>query len=526
MIHGWRYRLIAAAGVAALTLLAVLVANHSLAQTVFTTHVPLFWRLDPTVLTGEELQLAAFVSVTAVLASLIPLFKPQPRRILDTVALTQQRVVIAGLVLAGIGYFNWTYRLPRATLVMLVALLCVVLPGWFVAIRRPSGPDEQRALIVGDDAEQMTAIRDELSIPVLGYVCPSTTTQQLAVKGRSPPVASSSTADDGEQPTIATDGGEALAGLDRLGGLSQLETILTDYDVDTVVLAFETADRGEFFGTLDLCHEYGVRAKVHRAYADDVLTATEQVGSIVDVDVEPWDPQDYVFKRVFDVAFASVGLLCAAPLIAVIAVAIKLDSPGPVFYEQERTAGFGETFSVYKFRTMIPEGASTAPVEDDDNDRITRVGRVLRKTHMDEIPQLWAIFTGQMSVVGPRAAWTEEEKTFLEREADTWRKRWFVKPGLTGLAQINDVKSTDPGLKIRHDVRYIREQSFWLDLKIVTRQIWMVVADVLWMLGSRAGVVGASEEETGAGESEMPVESESPESELVDTDRVADSGDD
>jgi len=65
---------------------------------------------------------------------------------------------------------------------------------------------------------------------------------------------------------------------------------------------------------------------------------------------------------------------------------------------------------------------------------------------MDEIPQLWAIFTGQMSVVGPRAAWTEEEKTFLEREADTWRKRWFVKPGLTGLAQINDVKSTDPGV--------------------------------------------------------------------------------
>ena len=242
------------------------------------------------------------------------------------------------------------------------------------------------------------------------------------------------------------------------------------------------------------------------------------------VDVEPWDPQDSAFKRLFDVAFSYVGLVCLAPLMALIAVAIKLDSPGPVLYEQERTAGFGETFSIYKFRTMIPEGASAAPVEDGDNDRITRVGRVLRKTHLDEIPQLWAIFTGKMSVVGPRAAWTEEEETFLQHEAATWRKRWFVKPGLTGLAQINDAKSTDPETKLRYDVRYIREQSFWLDLKIVTRQIWMVVRDVLWMVGTRVGVVTASEAE--AGESAMSVESEAAESELVDADRVADGGDD
>ena len=129
-----------------------------------------------------------------------------------------------------------------------------------------------------------------------------------------------------------------------------------------------------------------------------------------------------------------------------------------------------------------------------------------------------------MSVVDPRAAWTEEEETFLQHEADKWRKRWFVKPGLTGLAQINDAKSTDPETKLRYDVRYIREQSFWLDLKIVTRQIWMVVRDVLWMVGTRAGVVAASE--SAAEESAMSVESESAESELVEADRVADGGDD
>ena len=133
---------------------------------------------------------------------------------------------------------------------------------------------------------------------------------------------------------------------------------------------------------------------------------------------------------------------------------------------------------------MVPEGESAAPVDDDANDRITRVGRVLRKTHMDEIPQLWSILVGDMSVVGPRAAWTEEELV-LEQETEAWRKRWFVKPGLTGLAQINDAKSTDPDAKLRYDIQYIREQSFWGDVMIVIRQLWKVGIDVGRMVRER-----------------------------------------
>lgn len=502
MIHGWRYRLIAAAGAAGITLFAVIVANHSVAQILFTTYVPLFWQLDPSVLVDEQLQLAAFVGVAAVVASLIPLFKPRPRRILDTVALVQQRVVIAGLVLAGLGYFNWTYRLPRATLVILVGLLCVALPAWFVIIRRPSGQnDERRALIVGDDAAQMAAICAELSVPVIGYVCPSTTNQQVIVRGRSESVAASNSEDDGNQPVLATDGGDALTGLDRLGGLSQLETILTDHDVDTVVMAYETADRGEFFGTLDLCHAYGIRAKVHRAYADDVLTVTEQMGPIVDIDIEPWDPQDYVFKRVFDVVFASVGLLCAAPLIAGIAAAIKLDSPGPVLYEQERTASFGETFTVYKFRTMITdaEAETGAKISDEDagevDPRVTRVGRILRKTHMDEIPQLWAIFSGKMSVVGPRPERPEIDST-IKNDGVSWSKRWFIKPGLTGIAQINEVTGHEPAKKLRYDIQYVRNQSLGYDVMIVLRQIWMVVTDTVLVAMGRDPESESTESDT------------------------------
>ena len=125
---------------------------------------------------------------------------------------------------------------------------------------------------------------------------------------------------------------------------------------------------------------------------------------------------------------------------------------------------------------MRPESEDTTPGE--ETDRVTRVGRFLRRTHLDEIPQLWSILVGDMSVVGPRAAWTDEE-LLLEEQVSTWSQRWFVKPGLTGLAQINDVTSEAPREKLRYDIEYIRRQSFWLDLKIVVRQIWGVLGDLV-----------------------------------------------
>ena len=109
---------------------------------------------------------------------------------------------------------------------------------------------------------------------------------------------------------------------------------------------------------------------------------------------------------------------------------------------------------------------------------MTRVGRVLRRTHLDEIPQLWSILVGDMSVVGPRPERPELDVD-MERGADKWRSRWFVKPGLTGLAQINDATGHDPQEKLRYDVEYIRRQSFWFDMKIVIRQIWQVLGDVV-----------------------------------------------
>ena len=110
--------------------------------------------------------------------------------------------------------------------------------------------------------------------------------------------------------------------------------------------------------------------------------------------------------------------------------------------------------------------------------RVTRVGWFLRKTHLDEIPQLWSILVGDMSVVGPRPERPELDRD-IESSIGEWRRRWFVRPGLTGLAQINGATGHDPAEKLRFDIEYIRKQSFWFDLKVVVRQLWMVGQDAL-----------------------------------------------
>jgi lipopolysaccharide/colanic/teichoic acid biosynthesis glycosyltransferase len=457
---GWQYRIGSAVGVFVLSVAAVFVSNHPFLQSLFTTYVPLFWRLEPTVLTGEELVSAMALTAAFVSGSLIPLYKPRPWRLLDIALFAQKRIVVAGLGLATLGYFQWSSRLPRATLVMAIGVLLVAVPAWFVQIRRPPRAPPERCLIVGDDVEQIRQIVDEADGSYLGYLCPSALV----------------TSADGQRRMLASDGGVTIQASERLGGLSRIEDVLVKYDVDTVLLAFEQADRSEFFGTLDACYEHGVAARVHRDYADSVLTSGNRVGSFVDVDIEPWDIQDHIIKRGFDLAFAGGALLVLSPVIAAIVIAIKLEGEGPVLFSQTRTYIFGETFTVYKFRTLKPDPEGEVGTSFDGT-RETPLGNFLRMTHLDEIPQLWSILVGDMSVVGPRPAQTEIEDDF-EAAADQWRQRWFVKPGLTGLAQINDATSSEPREKIEYDLQYIRNQSFSLDVKIVVRQIWKVLEDV------------------------------------------------
>lgn len=189
--------------------------------------------------------------------------------------------------------------------------------------------------------------------------------------------------------------------------------------------------------------------------------------------------QDRAIKRTFDITFSLTALLALTPIILAIAAAVKLEDGGSILYEQERTAELGETFSVYKFRSMKPRSETVEPGE--ETTRVTRIGQILRKTHLDEVPQLWFILVGDMSVVGPRAVWTNEEH-LLEADVARWRQRWFVKPGLSGLAQINDISSENPTAKLRYDVEYICNQSLRYDIAIVLRQLWKVLMDALTVL--------------------------------------------
>jgi len=175
-----------------------------------------------------------------------------------------------------------------------------------------------------------------------------------------------------------------------------------------------------------------------------------------------------MLKRGFDILLSGLGLITSLPLWGLISLAIKLQDAGPVLYRQQRVGRDGRLFTGFKFRSMVPEsdqkwGALPAAANDP---RITRVGKLLRATAMDELPQLWNIWRGDMSFVGPRPEWVELVKRF-RLEIPRFDLRHRVRPGLTGLAQVYGHSEMSRRNKLRYDVLYARRQSFWLDVRLV-----------------------------------------------------------
>jgi len=188
-----------------------------------------------------------------------------------------------------------------------------------------------------------------------------------------------------------------------------------------------------------------------------------------------------MIKRTFDCVLAGLGLVVAAPLWAAIAVAIKAQDGGPVLYRQQRVGLGGRVFDALKFRSMVPDAESaTGPVQAMENDpRVTRIGRLLRATAMDELPQLWNIFAGDMSFVGPRPLRPGEVETSgngelvrLE-EIPGYEARHTVRPGLTGLTQVYAPRDISRTSKFRLDRVYLERASFWLDLKLILLSFWI-----------------------------------------------------
>ena len=187
-------------------------------------------------------------------------------------------------------------------------------------------------------------------------------------------------------------------------------------------------------------------------------------------------------KRALDVCLSGVGLLGSSPIWLALAVAIKREDGGPIFYTQDRVGQGGRVFTVLKFRSMIPHaeavvGALQATEEDP---RVTRIGRLMRATAMDELPQLWNIFRGDMSFVGPRALRPGEIEAaggalVALEDIPGYADRCRVRPGLTGVAQIYAPRDVDRRNKFRYDRVYAERQSFWLDVQLILLSFWITL---------------------------------------------------
>lgn len=181
-------------------------------------------------------------------------------------------------------------------------------------------------------------------------------------------------------------------------------------------------------------------------------------------------------KRIFDIVFALIGLIIWGIPMILIAIAIKFDSKGPVIFKQERLGKNGNPFILYKFRSMRMDSEKNGAQWAKNNDsRVTKIGRFLRRTRMDELPQLLNILLGQMSFVGPRperACFYEEFETYIKG----FSQRIKVVPGLTGFAQVNGGYDLLPHEKIAYDMYYIKKRSFLLDIKCILRTFVIVLS--------------------------------------------------
>ena len=205
---------------------------------------------------------------------------------------------------------------------------------------------------------------------------------------------------------------------------------------------------------------------------EDILCRSCSVKNFLDTPLMRYDysykrNRNYVLKRAFDIVLSLLFLIVFSPIMLIVAVSIKLEDRGPIFYRQERVTQHGRKFSIFKFRSMVVDaekyGAQPATANDP---RITRVGRIIRKTRIDETPQVLNVLLGQMSLVGPRPESSMLVQLY-EKEVPEFRYRHRVKGGLTGYAQVYGKYNTSPEDKLKLDMLYIENQSFLLDFKLI-----------------------------------------------------------
>lgn len=268
-----------------------------------------------------------------------------------------------------------------------------------------------------------------------------------------------------------------------LGKIDDIREIVKKYNIKEVIIALDRHKHDLMLDVIAKCDFNDLTIKIVPDLYEIIsgLARTNQLYSVPLIEINPqlmshWERK---IKRLIDIVFSFVILIVTFPITLISAIAIKLDSKGPVLYKQIRVGKDGKEFNIYKFRSMyIDAEKHTGPVWSTKNDpRITRVGRFLRKVRIDEIPQLINVLRGEMSLVGPRP----ERPYFVEKlskEIPLYKRRLKVKPGITGWAQVKhkyDESIEDVKKKVEYDLYYIENVSIKLDLIIVFRTIFTVL---------------------------------------------------
>ena len=256
-----------------------------------------------------------------------------------------------------------------------------------------------------------------------------------------------------------------------------LEAQLHGEGIDEVILALEPEELGVTVQVIQICEKSGTKVSVIPFYNDVIPTRAniDNIGSIklIQLRTTPLDePFNAVLKRIFDIVVSALALIVLSPLLLIIAIAIWLSSPGPILFRQERVGLNKKHFTMYKFRSMSVNDAQDTAWSKDADSRRTAIGAFLRKFSLDELPQLWNVLRGDMSLVGPRP----EIPYFVEQFRETvplYMVKNQVRPGITGWAQVNGYRGdTSIPKRIEHDIWYIENWSFGLDIQILFKTLF------------------------------------------------------
>jgi exopolysaccharide biosynthesis polyprenyl glycosylphosphotransferase len=354
------------------------------------------------------------------------------------------------LTLASIYFLAQPYSFPRSVLVLYMAINGVLLAGWRIGLDRAFPRPRRRAIIVGT-GPAASLVADTIRRH------PWTGVELLGVLG---------------------DGGEA-PGLPVLGRVDDLVEVVEALGVDEVILTPEASSWRD-----------RLPERIPRGFDADLLVWPSPFETMIgrlrfrivgdlpllEARIRPLGGAAAFAKRAFDLLASAGLLLLLSPLLAVSALLVLTTSLGGVFYRQTRVGRDGRTFELWKLRTMRrgAEVETGAVLSSPGDPRVTAIGRALRSARVDEIPQLWNVLRGDMSLVGPRPERPEFAGRFA-REISGYSLRHAGRPGVTGLAQVSGEYSTEPEIKLRYDLAYLNNWSFGLDLAILLRTLPVIL---------------------------------------------------